>query len=175
MNIRNISARGMLRSPRATTGGFTLFECLAYVAFMAIIISIGGMTFSKAWSQSTLIRRNADDTVRALHAGERWRADIRRACGPIRVVAGPDGEAVHIPTPGGEVVYRSVSDAILVQSGPGAPEVTLLKDVRSSRMTADRREKLTAWQWELELKKSRENAPVRPLFTFKAVPAKETP
>lgn len=163
------------RLRRPTAGGFTLFECLAYVAFMAIIISIGSMTFSKAWTQSTLIRRNADATVRALHAGERWRADIRRACGPIRVVAGPEGEAVHIPTSGGEVVYRSVPDAILVQAGPGAPEVTLLKEVKTSRMTGERREKLTAWQWDLELKQTREDARIRPLFTFKAVPAKETP
>jgi hypothetical protein len=53
--------------------------------------------------------------------------------------------------------------------------VTLLKDVRNSRMTSDRREKITAWQWELELKQSRKDAPIRPLFTFKAVPVKETP
>jgi prepilin-type N-terminal cleavage/methylation domain-containing protein len=150
--------------------GLSLIECLVYIAILGVILSVGGMTLAKAWDQGRAVQRNADDILRAVHAGERWRADIRRATGPIRVSAESDGERVRIPTPAGDVIYRSTTNAVFVQAGPTAPELTLLTRVRNSHMTAEPHPTLTAWRWELELQPAQKKARLRPLFTFAAVP-----
>lgn len=164
------SAESRLRSQR----GISLIEMLVYVGILGVIISIGGVTLARAWDQSRAIQRNSDEIVRAVRAGERWRADIRRASGPVRVITDAEGEQVRIPTAAGETVYRFATNAVLFQPRSGAPEVTLLAKVKSSRMTPERRAKVNAWRWELELQPSQKQTRLRPLFTFEAVPPKET-
>ena len=154
--------------------GLSLIEALVYVAILGVIMSIGGMTLAKAWDQGRALQRNSTEILRAVHAGERWRADIRRATGPIRLTAEADGDRVRIPTATGEVVYRSTTNAVLVQAKPAGPELTLLANVRGSHMTPDKRDRITAWRWELELQPALKKARLRPLFTFEAVPGKES-
>jgi Tfp pilus assembly protein FimT len=154
-------------------GALSLIEVLVYVAILGVLISIGGRTLAKAWDQGRALQRNSGEILRAVHAGERWRADIRRATGPIRVSAEANGDRVCIPTARGEVIYRSTTNAVLVQAQPGAPELTLLANVKGSHMLADKRDLVTAWRWELELQPAQKKARLRPLFTFEAVPGKE--
>jgi Tfp pilus assembly protein FimT len=159
---------------RRSQRGISLIECLVYIGLLGVIISIGGFTLAKAWDQSRAIQRNSDDIVRAIHAGERWRADIRRASGPIRVIAEAEGEQVRIPTAAGETVYRFATNTLLFQPRSDAPEVTLLAKVKSSRMSLEPRAQVNAWRWELELQPVQKQARMRPLFTFAAVPPKKT-
>jgi type II secretory pathway pseudopilin PulG len=154
--------------------GISLIECLVYIAVLAVIVSIGGFTLAKAWDQSRAIQRNADDIERAIHAGERWRADLRRATGPVRATTDADSERITIPTADGEVVYLNTTNEVRLQPKPGAPEIILVPKVKVSHMAPDPREHLTAWRWELELQPSQKSARVRPLFTFEAVPGKES-
>src|SRR5439155_18922669 len=122
---------------------------------------------------SVTLRRNADDIANALHAGERWRADLRSAAGPVRWEDTADGRILHLAGAHGEVAYRFSAGAILRRRDSG-PWSSLLTSVKASTMEADPRQKVTAWRWELELQTRIKGAAkpgrFRPLFTFVAVP-----
>ena len=109
----------------------------------------------------------------ALHAGERWRADVRSAGNQVRLEDTADGQLLHLEGATNEVVYRFSTNAISRRLGAG-PWVRLLPNVKSSSMTADPREQVSAWRWELELATRTQGSVkpgrVRPLFTFIAVP-----
>ncbi len=47
-----------------------------------------------------------NDITTALHAGERWRADVRAATGNISITTTPTGELVRIPETKKEIIYR---------------------------------------------------------------------
>ena len=48
--------------------------------------------------------------------------------------------------------------------------MVVLPRVQQSEMIRDVRAQVTAWRWELELKSTRRQAMVRPLFTFITTP-----
>ncbi|MHB8523167.1 MAG: hypothetical protein ACYDH9_20775 [Limisphaerales bacterium] len=150
--------------------GVTLIECLVYISVVAVVLGIGSMAFWQCWDAYKGLHRNADDIVRAVHAGEQWRADIRTATGPVRPENADGRQRLRIPGPGGEIVYTWTSGEVRRQAGPGAPGALLLTKVKSSRMQLNPRGHLTAWRWELELQPDRKKARLRPLFSFEAVP-----
>lgn len=152
------------------TAGVTLMECLVYISVVAVVLGIGSMAFWKCWDAYKGLHRNADDIVRALRAGEQWRADIRRAIGPVRPESDDGRQRLYIPGPGGEIVYTWTSGEVRRQARPAAPGALLLTKVKSSRMQLNSRQHLTAWRWELELQPDRKKARLRPLFSFEAVP-----
>jgi Tfp pilus assembly protein FimT len=84
--------------------GYLLMECIVYMAVFAIITGVGMATFYLCWDDSKALLYATDDIAAALHAGERWRADIRSATGKITIettadaadrqgVANGDGQA----------------------------------------------------------------------------------
>jgi len=150
--------------------GLTLIEALAYIAVLAVIIAIAGRTFGRAWDQSAGIQRNTDDIKRALHAGERWRADIRAATGRIEAPADEAGQGIIIPTASGQVVWLLSSNAVRRSASAAAPEILMLPRVKECRFAAEPRAEVTAWRWEVELLPAQKQARVKPLFTFTAVP-----
>jgi hypothetical protein len=116
------------------------------------------------------LRRNADDIAQALHAGERWRADVRAASGPIRFESTDAARILRLPGHRGEVAYQFTTNTVLRRVGNGT-WTSLLNNVQSSAMESDQRLNVSAWRWELELKpRSKKPGRVRPLFTFLAVP-----
>jgi len=162
-----------LRSTRSQVGsgrhGIMLVDCLVYISLVTVILGIGTLAFFKCWDANNALRRNADDLVRALHAGEQWRADIRLATGPIRQDQTGDMERLRIPVAHGEIVY-SISQGELRRHALSGPDTLLLSDVVQSRMRPDPRQHVTAWRWDVELSRTRRATVVRPLFTFEAVP-----
>ena len=161
---------------RATTpgagpsAGVTLLECLVYVSVVTVVLGIGMATFWRAWDANKAIRRDAEDIVRALHAGEQWRADLRAATGPVRPEDSEGAQRLRIPSAQGEIVYTLTNGELRRQARPGARETVVLTKVKSCRMQPDPRPHVTAWRWELELQTARRKARLRPLFTFEAVP-----
>jgi hypothetical protein len=115
------------------------------------------------------LKRNADDIVRALKAGERWRADIRAATAMPKLEEIESEQALHIPHGSGEIVYLFTQDEVWRLTNAPATGQPLLSQVRSSRMGPDARQQVTAWRWELELKTRKKDAKLQPLFTFEAV------
>ncbi|MCL4788746.1 MAG: hypothetical protein KJ070_18460 [Verrucomicrobia bacterium] len=157
-------------NPRKRVTGILLLECVVYLGVLMVILAVGGTAFYLCWDNARDLRRNADDITRTVRAGERWRADIRSATGPIVVQAEPDGEVVRIPSGTNEILYAFNFGAVGRKLASADDWTILLPRVKSSHMQPDDRTHVQAWRWELELTPGRKKPGVRPLFTFQAVP-----
>ena len=153
--------------------GILLMDCLVYISLITLILGVGTLAFFKCWDANKALRRNADDIVRALHAGEQWRADVRSAVGPLQCVQDGDTERLRIPAANGEIIY-SFSREEVRRHAEGHSDTLLLSKVVHSRMSSDPREHVTAWRWDLELSRSPHATVLKPLFTFEAVPVQPT-
>jgi len=160
---------------RASRGNhaYFLIEALVYIAAVVVLLGAGYAAMYRCLDSSIALRRNADDITSALHAGERWRADVRSATNRIRLEDTDAGQLPYFQGVNSEVVYRFSTNCISRCLGAGT-WVRLLPNVKSSTMQPDPREHVTAWRWELELQPrttgSVKPGRIRPLFTFLAVP-----
>jgi type II secretory pathway pseudopilin PulG len=156
------------------SSAFTLIECLVYVALFAVFIVLVIGAFFRARDGASVLRRNADDITRALHAGERWREDVRTATAPPRLVT--DGEQSWLALPRGTntTVYTHFRNTVWRQEHTNQTWQPALARVKSSTMTADTRQHASAWRWEVELQLKDEKRQAKPLFTFLAAAPKET-
>lgn len=154
----------MTRLPRRA--GFTLLEVMTYTAVVGIVVTVAWLTYYACWDHSLGVLRNADDIVRTLEAGERWRDDVRSATAAPRLADG----VLTIPRQGDAVRYRLDGESVQRQAGDGDWEPHLL-GVAASRMVLDEGEHTRSWRWEVELKTRRRKARIRPLFTFRTVAA----
>jgi len=163
-----------LRTPHsALLGGYLLIEALAYIAVLFVVLGVAFTALYRCMDHSIALRRNADDISRALHAGERWRADVRAAGTRTWIETTNQEPVLHLEGPRGDAAYRFADDTVFRRLGNG-PWTRLLTNVKSSAMEPDRRQSVTAWRWELELKPRVKGvvkpSRIRPLFTFLAVP-----
>jgi hypothetical protein len=164
---RNIPGRG--GGQRA----YLLIEALVYIAVIVALLGAGYAAMYRCVDSSIALRRNADDITGALHAGERWRADVRAATSQPRVEDTDAGQLLYLEGARGTVVYRFTTNAVF-RSVSGGPWAHVLEHVKTSAMAPDTREYVTAWRWELEIQPraygSVKPGRLRPLFTFLAVP-----
>ena len=151
-------------------GAFSLLECLAYVALLGLVLTLALGAFYRTTDHSRQLARNAGDIVRTLQAGERWREDIRSAQGPVRLLRTNSEDVLLIPRTNGAVAgYVWRAGAVWRQANSVSPWQPFLAPVKSSRMEMDRRQRVVAWRWELELQGARKKARVQPKFAFEAV------
>src|ERR1700690_441955 len=85
--------------------GYLLIECLVYLSVIVVILGLGTGAFYVCWDHSKALHYATDDINAALHAGERWRADIRNATGQITVKTTAEGEQLRIPGRAGGIIY----------------------------------------------------------------------
>jgi len=156
---------------REVRSGYMLIEALVYIGVSFLLLGIAFAAMYRCIDNSVGLRRSADDITGVLHAGERWRADVRSTVRPIQVENLPTGQVLHLPGPQTEIVYHYVEGAVFRRVGSGA-WTQLLTNVSSSTVQPDPRQTLVAWRWELELKTRTKAGRIRPLFTFMAVPAR---
>lgn len=160
-------------APRTRERAYLLIEVLIYIAVLLALLGAAYAAMYRCLDSSIALRRNADDITSALHAGERWRADVRSATSPPRLENTDTGQLLYLEGARGAVAYRFSTNAVFRRLGTGV-WVRLLPKVKSSTMTADPRQSVTAWRWELELQPrgsgSVRPSRVRPLFSFIAVP-----
>jgi hypothetical protein len=152
--------------------GLFLIECLVYISVFAILLGGATTVFYFCWDHTDALIYTTDDIASSLHAGERWRADVRAATGTIAVETTATGEVVRIPEGARVVSYRFESGEVSRQiSASGNPQL-LLANVRASTMEMDARGAVSACRWELELFPCRKetNLPLR--FTFEAAQMK---
>lgn len=170
-------SKSKVRSPkerrRSKARGYLLTEALVYIAVVFVLLGAGYCAFYRCMDSSIALRWNADDIANALHAGERWRADVRSANHGVRLEQAPAEQILYLKGAGSETAYRFSTNAVFRRVGEGV-WVRLLANVKSSTVESDPRQQVTAWRWELELsprqKASVKPGRIRPLFTFTAVP-----
>ena len=150
-------------------GAYMLTEVLVYIGVLFVLLGVGYAALYRCIENSVALRRNAEEIANALHAGERWRADLRLANGQVKWENRSAEHILRLPTARGELAYRFATNSVFRQVANG-PWTHLLQNVKSSVMEPDQRQTLTAWRWELELQPRGKSTRVRPLFTFFAVP-----
>ena len=144
-------------------GGYMLIECLVYITVLAVVLDLAYGAYYRCQLNSVNLRRNAEDIVITVRAGERWRANIRVATAPPKL----EGNKLVVPQATGEVVYEFVDNTMWRQDGTA--RIAVLRRLRASTMQADARSQITSWRWEAELMTGRKTVRLRPLFTFTAV------
>jgi hypothetical protein len=152
--------------------GIMLTECLVYLAVFAIVVGEGTVAFYFCWDHSKALVCAADDITSALHAGERWRADVRSATGNISVETTGTGVAVRIPEAEHEIVYRFESGEVRREIPTTNRSQLLLPKVKASQMKPEAHGDMTAWRWELELAPRRQETRLPLRFTFEAAQMK---
>lgn len=148
--------------------GYLLIECLVYLAVFAVVVGLSLEAFYVCWDHAKALRYATDDITAALHAGERWRADVRSATGAITVEPAPDGEILHIPQGTNELNYRFRAGEIQRQLASSSFSETVLAPIKSSAMLKETRGAVTAWRWEVELTPRRKETHLPLVFTFEA-------
>jgi hypothetical protein len=165
--------RSSISRDRARTG-YLLIECLIYLSMLVVVISLGLGAFYICWDYSKALHYATDDITAALHAGERWRADIRNATGKITVATTAEGERLRIPQGTNELIYSFSAGEVHRQlASSGFSELLLLK-VATSQMVTETRGPVAAWRWEVELTPRRKETHLSLRFTFEAA-AQTTP
>ena len=149
--------------------GATLIELLTYLVVLVVVSAGAYRALHETWTHSRNLQRNADDIIAAVRAGERWRMDVRRANGPLVL----QNDRLTIPQQTGAVAYWF--DGKAVWRAVDGKESPVWRGVKSSRMQADVRQQVTAWQWEVELVGVAKATRMPPLFSFAAVAGKELP
>lgn len=152
--------------------GILLTECLMYLAVFVILLGGATTVFYFCWDHSKALIYTTDDITAALHAGERWRADVRGATGKISFETTPGGELLRIPRGKDEVFYSFYDGAIRRKLASSDFTELLFAKVNASQMKLDARGDVTAWQWELELTERRKEMHLPLRFTFEAAQIK---
>lgn len=150
--------------------GVTLFECLVYLGAVTVILGLATAAFYRCMDNSIGLRRNADDIVRALKAGERWRDDVRAATARPKFEQTEAGWTLAIRHGECEIAYRFVTNALLRRPGSGSSWVVALDRIKSCQVIPEQRQHVLYWRLELELETYRKGARLQPLFSFEAVP-----
>jgi hypothetical protein len=154
---------------RRRRAGIMLVECITYLVVFLILSGVAMGSFYLCWDHSKALISASDDISAALHAGERWRADVRAASGTINIETTTNGEVVKIPQGDKEITYTFDSKKIQRQVGSVNLPVLLLPRVLSSDMEQDIRGGVTAWRWELQVAQRRKEMHTQLMFTFEAV------
>jgi Tfp pilus assembly protein FimT len=154
---------------RRRTAGILLTECLVYFAVFSVLTGVAMGAFYLCWNQTQALSYATDDISAALRAGEQWRAEVRAATGRIAVESESLGERVRIPCREGAVVYHFESGTLRRETANATGSRLVLPRVTTSAMSAEVRNGLTAWRWELELASRRPETQLPLLFTFEAV------
>ncbi len=159
---------------RPGLSAYMLTEVLVYIGLVFVILGLAYAAMYRAVDNSVALRRNADDIVKALHAGERWRADVRAASLGLQSIEEGGVPVLRLEGRTNQVDYRFADSAVYRRAGTGnwSP---VLQRVKASSMEPDRRSTVVGWRWELELMTSARGSyrpgRFRPLFTFEAVAA----
>ncbi len=159
--------RSSISRDRAQTG-YLLIECLVYLSVIVVVLGLGTGAFYICWDHSKALHFATDDINAALHAGERWRADIRNATGKITVEHTAEGEQLRIPREAGGILYSFTGGEVRRRVAASDFSELLLPQVKVSQMVAEARGPATAWRWELELTPHRKETRLPLCFTFEA-------
>src|SRR5579864_9048390 len=104
---------------KSARSGYLLVEALVYIGLVFVLLGIGTSAMYRAIDNSVALRRNADDITRAVHVGERWRADVRSANQGVLQEEIEGQPLVRLKGDRGEVDYRYNEDSVYRRTGEG--------------------------------------------------------
>ena len=144
--------------------GSMLIECMMYIVICSVLLAISFEAFYKCWDNSEALGYAGDDVVKAMHAGELWREDVRSATGKILVTTDTNGQAFRIPHGKAAIIYTFNTGELRRKNG--ANESVVLGTIKTSRMEITKRTQTSACVWELEMTPHNAKARMPLLFTF---------
>lgn len=150
--------------------GFNLMELLTYIAVFSVVMGVVFPAFHKVFKQFRSMERNTDDIVRVMNVGERWRNDVRASVSAPVVSA----NTLTLVQQAGAVTYEFAGNTVWRTSSDGTRSA-VLSNVKSAMAHEEKRSKVTAWRWEVELMTKQDVVRVTPLFSFVAVAKGGTP
>ncbi len=150
--------------------GITLIECLVCIGAVAVVLGLSTAAFYQCMDNSIGLQRNADDIVRTLNAGERWRADVRSATMPPQLEQTDQAWLLTIRDSTSEIRYQFLTNALVRRGSPQETWTIVLERVKSCQVIPEQRQHVTVWRLELELEQYRKGTRLHPLFSFLAVP-----
>jgi Tfp pilus assembly protein PilE len=146
--------------------GFTLVECLLYFGVLSVIAGLAFCAYFNCQKNTRQLQAFSNQLLRTMHAGERWRAEIRSARGVPFLL---DDSKFCIPSETGKVIYSLSDGTLWRQIDEKNSKVEVIKGIKTSVMHLDEDAHIHAWRWELELSPSTKQSKNTYCFTFKAV------
>jgi hypothetical protein len=147
-----------------------LLETMIYVAVLGVIFTLAVTLLCRSLVNCTALARNADDIVRTLQAGERWRADIRAAAAPITIEVTNNLRVLYIPRQEMKVAYAFWQETVWRSTSLEPAWAPALRSVRASQMLRESANGVVSFRWEVELTAAQPAARLHPWFSFQAVP-----
>jgi hypothetical protein len=158
--------------PRNCSHGIALLDCLVYIALFVTLMTLAFLTFYAGLDHWKRLHRRSAHLLNALHAGERWRADVRSANGPPRALTTGAEPVLELPGATGAVTYAWRNGTVFRQALPATNWESVLTAVKQSAMRPDPRGEVVAWRWDVELEARPGPDLPRPILSFLAVPKK---
>ena len=154
------------KNRRSRQRGILLLNCVIYLGVFVVLVGLGFVLLAKFVAFHGDFKRVAGDITRTLRAGEQWRADVRKANGPIEISQDNWQSAFIIPQRDDGVIYRYDRTNVWKVLPGGTIELPVLKGVAECRFVRDEREEVVAWRWEIVLNTKKKRVVTRPRFSF---------
>jgi hypothetical protein len=175
-SILQCGLRKLTASDRRETAmaGYMLIEALVYIGVLLALLGVAYSALYRCIDNSVALRHSSDDIQAALHAGEIWRADVRRAT--KQPSSSQSASELVLITDRGPITYRFETNGILRRVGT-SQWTCALRNVKWSSMQTDPWKSVSTCRWEFELLPYHRNHSnpnrVHPIFSFAAVPNRD--
>jgi len=164
-------AGGQVGGREREASGIMLMECLFYLSIWMVVVGLGFTLFYRVYSQSKQLARVSDQVVQTLRAGEQWRKDVRGSRAAPRWEPREQGTGEFIlEREGVELAYRVEGTNLLKKVAVDGRWQEVLSGLKTCRFWRDEAGGVVSWRWEVELSSRAAHPPVRPRFSFQAVP-----
>jgi len=155
---------------RQAERGIMLVEAIVYLAVLMLIFGLAIVLLHRSVAHNAALTRQAEAIVRAVQAGERWRADVRLAAAPLRMETINDFTLNYIPQADMEVAYGFGEQNVWRCTSINTNWAPVLTGVKAARTIQHTNHGVVGYRWEIELAAFQKTARLKPLFTFQAVP-----
>lgn len=154
--------------------GWMLFQYLLYISILFVLVESATRYYSAADMQSRMMSRSADNLMKCIRIGERWRNEIR---GATKIDWSEEtNHAMKIHTESGQTVVYFFSGEYLFRQVDGGAEIRILDWVKHGAFYRDDYEgpALTAWRLEMDMKEFRPATLNRQNISMTAVPRRQS-
>ncbi|MBG89741.1 MAG: hypothetical protein CMO80_22970 [Verrucomicrobiales bacterium] len=150
--------------------GIMLMQCLVYIPIMALIVYVAVDASVTLKDGTHSLQRGTMRLTQSMSAGERWREDIRSMTGKPTLKHEYEREVHTIPGVTNSVQWSLFEGKLWRRADESRAWAKMVDRVKSISIREDKREHVTAWVLDFELKPGHARAKLTPVYTFIAVP-----